>query len=419
MKRTLLICAGLFLLGECAVAQKANVKKLKNKIEYAATPIQMDYGNLDPEKIQELRDLITPALTNPESENMPELWKYAARMKMHDMNEMFKARIANNNQFVDINAFFDNQYDIVVYCERYQKLITTPNEKGKLPMKEEELQKEHVLMQQLAGGPRDNLLVAASQMVNEQPEKAMKFLNLYYDSFKDPLFVDAAKKENTDAQIVNSYYIYATALKASNGDEALRKEYLTKAVASSDYGKNALYELMEMAKADKDMVTWKKLCDEAITKFPDESIFGRALLQQYINDKEESKVPALADTLIARNEAKGVVDEWPYYFKAIAYFNQDKLEEAYETFSKAAEVKPDFVDAYSNAGTTAWKIAQNAGTNKQKRDTWYANAIKQFENAREVAPNRSDLWGYSLYAIYNNSGNAQKAKEFKQYDNHK
>jgi len=417
MKRTFLLCATLLLLGDCAVAQKANVNKLKNKI--ASTPIKLDFSNLEAEKVQELRDLIEPALTNPESKDMHQLWEYAARMKMHDMNEMLQARAANNNQFADINAFFDNQYDIVAYCERYQQLITTPNAKGKLPLKEDEQTKKHNLMQQLASGPRGNLLVAASNMVNEQPEKAMKFLDLYYASFSDPLFADAPKKEGEEAQMNDSYYIYATALKNTKGDAAKRKEYLSKATASANYGKNALYELMEAAKADGDMATWKTLCDEAMNKYPDEGLFGRALLQQYVNDKEYDKATALADKLIANNEAQGKQDEWPYHFKAIANFNQDKLEVAYECFTKAAEAKPDFADAFSSAGTTAWKMAQNSAKDKQKSTEWYNKAIENFEKAREAAPDRSDLWGYSLYAVYNNSGNTKKAAEFKKYDTNK
>ena len=32
-----------------------------------------------------------------------------------------------------------------------------------------------------------------------------------------------------------------------------------------------------------------------------------------------------------------------------------------------------------------------------------------------MAPDNPDKWGYFLYAIYNNSGNAAKAKEFQKY----
>lgn len=416
MRRTLLICAGLLLLGDCAMAQKANVNKLKNRIEYASTPVSLDFSNVDSDKVEEFRALITPALTHPESENMHLLWKYALRLKVYDMNAMLKARTANNNEFEDANAFFENQYDIVVYAERYQKLITTPNAKGKMPLREEELQKEHALAQQIGVGPRGNLYVAATNVVNTDPARTIKYLDLYYASFQDPLFADAPAREGQEEQIIDSYYIYATALKGMNGDSVLRKEYLEKAADSPSFGKNALYELMEMAKSANDMQTWKSICEKAMQKFPEEGIFGRSLLQQYMTDKQEDKAIALADQLIAKNEAAGTPDEWPHYFKAIACFNQDKMEDAYENFTKAAEINTDFADALSSAGTTAWKIAQSAGSDKAKRDAWYANAIDQFEKCRQLAPDKENLWGYSLYAIYNNTGKTEKAKEFKKYD---
>ena len=50
MKKILLICAALTLTGS-AFAQKKNVNKVKNMIEYASTPISMDLSNLAPDKL--------------------------------------------------------------------------------------------------------------------------------------------------------------------------------------------------------------------------------------------------------------------------------------------------------------------------------------------------------------------------------
>lgn len=416
MNRVLLICAALALTSATATAQKANVKKLKSKIEWATTPVNMDYSNLDAEKVQELRDLIDPALTNPESKDEAILWKYAARMKMHDMNEQLKARAANNNEFTDANAFFQTQYDIVSYLEKYIKLLNTPNEKGKYDMKDEEREKERKLMQTMASNPRNNLFIAATNLVNTDPKKCADYLQLYYDSFENPLFKDVELKDEEKARVVDSYYIYATALKTAGADEAKVKEYLNKAIDSEQFGKNALYDLMDAEKKSGNMAGWSKLCEQAIDKFPQEGVFGRLLLQQYINDKKWDNVISLADKLIARNTENGVQDEWPYYFKAASYFSTDKLKEAYDAFVKCAEVKPEFADALSGAGKTAWKLAQDNATKKDVSKAWYQKAIDMFEKCRAVAPDNSDLWGYSLYACYNNTGNVAKAKEFKKYN---
>jgi len=52
MKRTLIICAALLLMTGDAFAQKANVKKLKSKIEYASTPMALDFNNVEPERFR-------------------------------------------------------------------------------------------------------------------------------------------------------------------------------------------------------------------------------------------------------------------------------------------------------------------------------------------------------------------------------
>jgi len=415
MKRTLIICAALLLMTGDAFAQKANVKKLKSKIEYASTPMALDFNNVEPEKVQELKDLIEPALTNPESENDVDLWKYASRMKLYDMNEMMKQRVANNNEFVDATAFFDNQKDIVTYYEKYYELLNTPNEKGKLPLKGEELQKEISLAQQLATNPRNNLYIAATNEYEKDPKKAVEYLDTYYASFDHPLFNGLATDDDK-ARMQDGYYVYAKALQNSGADAAKVKEILTKAMDSPSFGKNACFDLMEVEKAAGNMDAWKSICEQGIDKYPDEGIFGRLLMQQYIADKQDDKVMALADKLIEKNKTAGVTDEWPYYFKAVTLFNGEKYKEAYDAFLAVGEVNPEFLEAYTNAGTTAWKLAQINATNKTVSKQWYEKAIQNFKKAEAMAPDQPDKWGYSLYACYNNSGQLDKAAQYKKYN---
>ena len=108
MKKIILICAALALTGS-AFAQKKNVNKVKNMIEYASSPINMDLSNLPADKLAEMRELLANADTDPESANMPETYKYKARLLLHDMNAMIQQRTANNNEFVDKKAFFKNR----------------------------------------------------------------------------------------------------------------------------------------------------------------------------------------------------------------------------------------------------------------------------------------------------------------------
>ena len=94
MKRLLLICA-LAVFAASAFAQAKNVKKVKNYIENADTPIALDLSNAKPGMVEEYRALLEPALTDPESKDMADTWRYAARLKIYDMNQLLKEYAAN------------------------------------------------------------------------------------------------------------------------------------------------------------------------------------------------------------------------------------------------------------------------------------------------------------------------------------
>lgn len=412
MKRILIVAAAL-LTATPLLAQKANVRKAKLQIEMANANYAL--GNLDAEKLQKIRDLILPALTNPESAAMPDAWKIAAQLKLNEMNAMLTARAANNNQFVDAEAFFQNQYDLVETFQKFDELMHQPDAKGKLPYKEEEMAKEHTLAQQMAKGPRSNLFIAATNLVNSKPEECIHFLNLYYKTFDYSIFSGLDLRAQ-DEHLTDSYYVYATALRATGADRKLIEENLTRGLESATFGKNACFDLMEAYKADKDMENWKKYCAIAIEKYPEEGVFGRLLMQEYVNDKQWDKVLELAATLIERNKANSVTDEWPYYFRAVALFSTDKFEEAYTAFTETISVKDDFIEAVAGAGRTAWKIGQDNAAKTAVSKEWYNKAIQHFERAKEIAPDQPEHWGYSLYACYNNIGNTAKAAPYKKYN---
>ncbi len=423
MKRIILLCTFVVMTANVC-AQKANVKKLKTKIEYASTPVNLDFGNLEVDKVQELRDLIEPALTHPESEAMPELWKYATRMKLHDMNEMLKERAANNNEFKDLAAFFTNQADIVSYAEKYIQLLNTPDAKGKYSMKEEEREKERVMWQQYTSNPRNNLFIGASNLVYSNPDVTVKLLEAYYNSFDNPIYADLNLKE-TDPYYKEGTYIQATALKAIGGNMDKVVE-LWKQSFDSKNGPLACQDLINYYKEKGDTENEAKTYEMAYEKYPEQLVFGVNIAQNKVLERKYDEAIKICDDVIARMKDGTVQStddngntieaaKYPYYFRAIALYNQEKYEEAYNAFEEAVEYKSDYYDCIIGAGNTAARIASMNKDKKAVADKWYGNAIKYYEMARETDPGKSDDWGYPLYASYYNSGNMQKANALKKY----
>ena len=422
MKRLILMCA-LAGFAASAFAQKANVKKVRSKIEFSTTPINFDLSNLEAEKVQEIRELIEPALTDPESKDMVDTWKYACRLKIYDMNQLLAKYQANGNKFEDPTAFFNNQYDVVKTFTRYEELMNTPNEKGKLPYKEEELKKEHTIAQTAAKGARENLLIGASNVVYTDPATALKLLDLYYGTLDHSLYkeLDLA---TSDKNLSLGYYIYAVALKATNGDEAKYVEYLVKSLDTAQ-GPSACQDLITFYKGKADKENETKYLKYGYEHFPNQIVFAVNLIQEAVSAHKYDEAIEMCDKTIANLEsgvlpstneqgAKIDANKWPYYFKAVSLYSSEKLELAFDAFNAALAIDDNF-DNLSGAANCAAQLGMKTADKKDVSKIWYNRAIELYEKCRANYPDKEDVWGYQLYVCYNNTGNAAKAKEFQKY----
>lgn len=405
MRKLVLVCAAIMAVTTIS-AQKKNV----NKAKFAFQAATADAKNINYEKLNEAWTLIEPAMTDSISTVMPDTWYYAGKVRCVEMNKILSDRAANGGQ-MDMDKFFDNQYDIVTFFSKCDKYEHTPDAKGRLPKTNRRAE-----IQQLATGPRTNLLIAASNLVNTDANRCVKFLDLYFASFTDSLF-HGMNLEKVDTMRYDAYFIYATALKSNAKtpeDTTKVMNAMEKALASNSYAKNACFELMQIYKSRGQHDKWAEYCNMGVERFPDEPMFTKVMLVENMENKKWDEALRLCDLLIQRYPS----DEWAFYNKALVYFQQEKFKEALDAFIKTTEIKSDYADAWVAAGKAAWKLAQDNESNKDKSITknYYTQAIECFETARQLEPEKPDLWGYSLYACYNNSGNLAKAKEFKQYN---
>ena len=424
MKKTALIIAAM-AMATCTYAQKANVKKVQNMVDYASTPVNIDLGNLEQAKVEEIRELIIPALTNPESMGNYKTWEYAGRLHVYDKNQILKEYVANGNHFTDMKAFFQNEADIVEIYEQYYKLINTPNQKGKLPVKEDEIAKLKLLAQQITIPCRNNLYVGATQFVYSEPKYAVKLLELYYDSFENPLFDDVTMSEDAQKVYDDSSYIYATALKGAGGDTEKVMELLQKSLSTSN-GALACQELITYYKDKGDAANENKYLDYAVQHFPNQLVFGINKAQRMIIDKDYDNTINLCNQLI-QNIENGTISKvddngneleniwYPYYFKAVSLFNSEKYEEAYNAFVAGDDACPGHIELVMGAGTSAAKFGNDNFSNKAVRTPWYEKAVVYLKKAEEAWPDQSEQWGYQLYACYHNLENKVMEEQYKKY----
>lgn len=418
MKKTILICAAMALTAS-SFAQKSNLRKIEN-ITYGV----QNMNTLPAEKWVEIKELVNEARNNPETAEDHRTWDWIGRSALYDRQIMLQEYQANGNKFKDMKAFFSNEEAIVSAFEKYYKLIQTPNEKGKLPLKEKDLEVQKQWATANAGACRTNLFVGATQFVYDDPQMAVKLLEAYLKTFDSPLF-EGQDLKNTDKNYKEAPYVYATALKGINGDKAKIEELLKQSLTSSN-GPIACQDLITLCKEKGDKANETKYLLYAFDNYPQINIFGINLAQEAINDKKYDETIKICDEMIKRmkdgttptkdeagNEQENIW--YPYYFKAVSLFNSEKFEEAYNAFVEGDENCPGHIELVMGAGTAAAKFGNNNFSNKAVCKPWFEKAVKYLSKAEQNWPDQSDQWGYQLYACYHNLENKVMEANYKKY----
>ena len=413
-----MVCAAL-ALGASAFAQKSNLRKIEN-ITYGVTNL----NTLDPAKWDEIKQLVSEAKDNPETAENHQTYEWLIKAYGYDRFKMLTEYQANGNKFTDMKAFFINEKNIVDACNKYYTLIQTPNEKGKLPIKEKELEIQKLWTKENANASRGNLYVGATQYVYSEPQTSVDLLESYYATFDSPIF-EADNLKETDKNYKESSFVYASALKGAGAPQEKVVEWMEKSLQTQN-GALACQELINYYRDKEDKANQERYLQYGFENFKQTNIFGINLAQNAINERDFDKTISICDVLIQRQEdgSTPINDEngnlmenvwFPYYFKAVALFNTEKFDLAHEAFAYGDEKCPGHSELVIGAGTSAAKYGNDHFTDKAVCKPWFEKAVNYFKKAEENWPELSDQWGYQLYACYHNLENKAMEAQYKKY----
>ena len=171
MKRLLFICT---MLAACSTlfAQKYAVIDANNTLTEACR----DSRNIDYRLVNKAWSDIQQCMTNEKSKDYYDTWRVAAKIKNILTYKLYQD---GQKSTLDTLQYFGGLSDILSYYSNVEKCLTTPNEKGKLPVKEAEYKEIHQDILQQATSMRSQILTGACAMVNGHPDGTMKFLDQY------------------------------------------------------------------------------------------------------------------------------------------------------------------------------------------------------------------------------------------------
>ena len=257
-----------------------------------------------------------------------------------------------------------------------------------------------------------------------------KFIN-----FPDNPIFDAAERDTMKARLAdvitqaayNASFLYYDAKDwdgvLRNADLATRKDafrrdvYLMKARSYEEKGDTAKYAatLLEAANAT------------------DETMFITNLANLYMQKNDREAAVKLVDDMIAKDpQNKKAYYNKGYLEMRMVPYNYELAEEC---FTKALEIDPNYVDAMVNMGSCyIYDVQDKLNSNYFKLPTdygaqadklyrkikqeqvypYYRKAQPYFEKARELAPDKPDVWARGLHVVYSELLMFDKAKELKE-----
>ena len=408
MKKVLFICA-LLTASSTLFAQKYAVTDANNTLTEACR----DSRNIDYKLVNKAWADIQECMVNEKSKDYHDTWRVAAKIRNILTYKIYQDGQANG---LDTLKYFNGLGDILQYYSTYEKCMTTPNEKGKLPVRESDYKDLHKEAQTEAFSLRGNVLSGACAIVHSHPKDAIKLLDIYLGTFDDPLYKELNLNER-DTLKESAYLYYGMALKtqATTWEDTLKYlSWYEKVLKSPAYGTYTCVELMNTYKDHGDMQNWEKYCRYAAENFHDVQ-FPKLLVQEKVRENKDDEAMKLCEEM-----AKLYPDE--IYFvetRALMTFNDKKYTEAIDLFKRLIEIDPTYARAWTSLGTCYYQIAMENKNNFPECKKWLNEAIPCYKKSEENEPDQPVLWGNYLYRCYHalqDSANEKKYAKYKDAD---
>ncbi|NDV67555.1 lipopolysaccharide assembly protein LapB [Dysgonomonas sp. 25] len=290
MKRIFLVASLCLLASGATFAQKKAVKDAK--------------AALGKDSFSEARELIKPALTNPETANDPEAWKIAGDIEFKAADkEIDKEKLKEfqpDKGGWNEAVLYEAMYNLYAPYLKADELGELPDEKGK---KKNKVRKDIVrnLKIVLPYYPNAGIYYNSSDRI-----KSSELFEMYWNIPQLPIFTEADKAEmkivDSTYQIIK-YYATITAIQAEDKERSIR--LLKRLIDEPYYANNTQkesdpYELLASQYYTMgDTVKFMEVLELGASKFPENNYFVSNLISEYISAGKMDKAMDFVDKAIA------------------------------------------------------------------------------------------------------------------------
>ena len=429
MKKLVLMMVGLFLFNatyaqdkEALKARKEAQKEAEKTLKKAKTTYETSIPNAqygrketDFEKLATALPLIESAIQSEYTKDDIDTWKTAADIS-YEFYKKLEAEVKadpDNEQLKE--KYIADGKELMIYCVKYDSLMELDPK-----MKPEEKKQNHQRYQVMGVNPAIQMLMAAQGLSTsdkqEDLKKAVNYANLFLNTMEKSSLMKDFKNENLD-----EWKTYAKAFRAQAymNIEGISEEEIiaaNKDLFTTKY-KHIGYLQLSNYYREKDKDKQNKILQEAIEALKDDpelketrGNFAFTLMQNLYkaNDREGfKKVAELVKAEFSDNDnaINAYLMEGQWLFDAKDYMGAKTL------FLEGKEKFPNDSRCLLMAARCAWMYAQTNGSKRPDMD----EAIRLFKQVETENPDEPDMWGESLYILYNNTQQMQLAAPYKKY----
>lgn len=380
MKRSLLLIT-LCIFAGFSFAQKKAVKDAKSAMK----------------NVDEARELIKPALTNPETVNDPETWKIAGDIEYKAFDDERTLEMqreitgkGGNEEKMYIGLY--NMYDPYIKADELGQI---PNEKGQVKNK---FRKD--IVKNMRDGHR--FYINGGVYYNEKRDfkRATDFFERYWELPSLAMFEDTKSDFNTQDSVYQTikYYAVISSIQSADHDRSiklLKKIIAEPYVQNSTYKESDAYELLASEYQQvNDSLAFVQVLNDGAKKFPGNKYFTPNLINEFIRGGKTAEAMAYLDQAIANDpsntceligvkaslyaEQKNYASAEPAYLQAIAA--DAKCEKALEGLGVLYILQAQ--DVKEKAGQTNSRSEQ-AQLDKQTAD-FYQKSLPYLEKYRDL-----------------------------------
>lgn len=284
MKRTLFVIT-LCAFAGFSFAQKSAVKNAKSSKD-----------------IKEARELIKPALTNPETMNDQETWKVAGDIeyKAFDDERTLEMQKQITGKGGNEEKMYEGLYNMYEPYIKADELGQIPDEKGKIKNK---VRKD--IVKNMRDGHR--FYINGGIYYNDKKDytKAANFFERYWDLPSLAMFEESRGDFNTQDTTFQTIKYYAVISAIQSGDHGRSVNLLKKIIAepyvqNSTYKESDPYELLASEyQQTRDSLAYARLLSEGARKFPSNKFFSLNLINEFIKGGKTDEAMSYLDQAIA------------------------------------------------------------------------------------------------------------------------